>query len=550
MVMIRAIRKLMTLTAFVTAVSCSVQIMTPERCLQEDAYLLMGSESLRSTTHDIVETVHKIQSNFVANKGYPELEIFNPDDKTLFPLDMASPTFLWKDPHLLSDLWLLTIRFRDSQHAVYVLTDRNEWTPDQNTWEGIKAGSLDREAIASIVGVSSSESLDIVAISSVKFSTSRDAVGAPIFFQQMPLPFARAKKNPELSVWRLGDISSYGEPPVVMKELPVCANCHSFSRDGKLFGMDIDVNQDKGAYALSKVSSNMVLTSDHFITWSDFNRWDEGKSMGLFSRISPDGKYVASTVKEKSFFAMIPDIEFSQFFFPIRGLIACYRIKERKIFALPGADDPNYVQTCPEWSFDGKYIVFARAGTKGKLEAIVGDKDFFDIEPGERISDLNKKYPFRFDLYRLPFNNGKGGTAEPLPGASHNGKSNYFPKFSPDGKWIVFTQSSNGLAIQPDSKLFILPAGGGIARKMKCNTDTMNSWHSWSPNSRWLVFSSKKNSPYTELFLTHIDENGIDSPPVLISRFSTEKKACIAPEFANLNTVGMKEIKLSNHLKK
>jgi hypothetical protein len=550
MVMIRAIRKLMTLTAFVTAVSCSVQIMTPERCLQEDAYLLLGSESLKSTTHDIVETVHKIQSNFVANKGYPELEIFNPDDKTLFPLDMASPTFLWKDPHLLSNLWLLTIRFRDSQHAVYVLTDRNEWTPDQNTWEGIKAGSLDKEAIASIVGVSSSESLDIVAISSVKFSTSRDAVGAPIFFQQMPLPFARAKKNPELSVWRLGDISSYGEPPVVMKELPVCANCHSFSRDGKLFGMDIDVNQDKGAYALSKVSSNMVLTSDHFITWSDFNRWDEGKSMGLFSRISPDGKYVASTVKEKSFFAMIPDIEFSQFFFPIRGLIACYRIKERKIFALPGADDPNYVQTCPEWSFDGKYIVFARAGTKGKLEAIVGDKDFFDIEPGERISDLNKKYPFRFDLYRLPFNNGKGGTAEPLPGASHNGKSNYFPKFSPDGKWIVFTQSSNGLAIQPDSKLFILPAGGGIARKMKCNTDTMNSWHSWSPNSRWLVFSSKKNSPYTELFLTHIDENGIDSPPVLISRFSTEKKACIAPEFANLNTVGMKEIKLSNHLKK
>ncbi len=62
----------------------------------------------------------------------------------------------------------------------------------------------------------------------------------------------------------------------------------------------------------------------------------------------------------------------------------------------------------------------------------------------------------------------------------------------------------------------------------------MNSWHSWSSNSRWLVFSSKQNTPYTQLFLTHIDENGQDTPPVLLERFTATDRAANIPEFVKL----------------
>ena len=82
---------------------------------------------------------------------------------------------------------------------------------------------------------------------------------------------------------------------------------------------------------------------------------------------------------------------------------------------------------------------------------------------------------------------------------------------------------------------------------MRCNTDIMNSWHSWSPNSRWLVFSSKIHTPYTELFITHIDQHGYDSPPVLLSRFSGNKLACIAPEFVNLEPDAIQEIRLTTN---
>jgi tetratricopeptide (TPR) repeat protein len=90
------------------------------------------------------------------------------------------------------------------------------------------------------------------------------------------------------------------------------------------------------------------------------------------------------------------------------------------------------------------------------------------------------------------------------------------------------------MLLQPDSELYIVPAKGGVARRLRYNTARMNSWHSWSSNSRWLVFSSKVNGPYTQLFLTHIDENGNDSPPVLLERFTSPDRAANIPEFVKI----------------
>jgi Flp pilus assembly protein TadD len=62
----------------------------------------------------------------------------------------------------------------------------------------------------------------------------------------------------------------------------------------------------------------------------------------------------------------------------------------------------------------------------------------------------------------------------------------------------------------------------------------MNSWHSFSSNGRWLVFSSKANTPYTQLFLTHIDEEGSSTPPVVLERFTESDRAANIPEFVRL----------------
>ena len=70
----------------------------------------------------------------------------------------------------------------------------------------------------------------------------------------------------------------------------------------------------------------------------------------------------------------------------------------------------------------------------------------------------------------------------------------------------------------------------------------MNSWHSFSPNGRWLVFSSKSRSPYTQMYLTHIDEDGNDSPAILIENSTAANRAVNIPEFVNIPPEGIQNI--------
>jgi tetratricopeptide (TPR) repeat protein len=250
---------------------------------------------------------------------------------------------------------------------------------------------------------------------------------------------------------------------------------------------------------------------------------------------------VISTVKDRAVFVATPGIEFSQLFFPIKGILVVYDTVTGTYTPLPGADDPEYVQSNPTWSPDGKSIVFAR--TKVYRKDSIADASSILLDEHDVPEFIEDKEPYKFDLYRVPFNEGRGGTAEAIEGASHNGMSNFFAKFSPDGKWIVFTQAENYMLLMPDSELYIVPAAGGEARRLRANTRLMNSWHSFSSNGRWLVFSSKANTPYTQLFLTHIDAEGRSTPPVVLERFTGEDRAANIPEFVPLPADSIAKIK-------
>ena len=456
------------------------------------------------------------------------LKILYPSDEALFPPDIVAPTFRWEDPDPSSDKWLIRFSFQEGPDMEFQ-SDSTEWTPADESWEAVKERSVE----VTITGVKRGAPDRPISRSRVSISISEDAVDAPIFFREVNLPFVTAVKDPAAHIrWRFGPISAKQPPPIVLDNLPVCGNCHSFSADGAVLGMDVDHANDKGAYTIIPVAKEMRLCDDTIITWSDFRREDDEPTFGQLSQMSPDGRYAISTVKDRSVFVAKDDLAFSQLFFDIKGILAVYDRETKSFAALPGADDPRYVQTNATWSPDGKYIVFARH-TVHTLKNL-RRKDSVLLEPDEASEFLTENETFKYDLYRIPFNDGKGGKAEPIEGASNNGMSNYFPKFSPDGKWIVFCKAKSFMLLQPDSELYIMPAAGGQARRLRCNTSRMNSWHSWSPNGKWLVFSSKVYSAYTQLFLTHIDERGRSSVPVVLSRFTVPKRAANIPEFVNV----------------
>jgi len=468
-----------------------------------------------------------------------KITIEYPFDQTLFPPELPAPTFRWKDNHPRSNVWLVSIIVQNSPQPLNAIATKPSWTPTAAQWDLIKQQSSEMDAQVTILGVSRWFGRNITSAGEIAFRTSKDPVGAPLFYREVNLPFIDAVKDPSLIRWRFGPISAVN-PPIVLTNLPVCGNCHSFCRTGKTLAMDVDYANSKGSYVITKVHEQMLLATSDIITWNDYRKEDGEQTFGLLSQISPDGRYVISTVKDKSVFVPMPDLAFSQLFFPIKGILCVYDSQTREFYALPGADDPNFVQSNPSWSPDGKFVVFARAKTYDLKDTAGMGKVLLTREECREFTEEGK--PFLFDLYRLPFNDGKGGTAEPIDGASNNGMSNYFGRYSPDGKWLVFCRAKSYMLLQRDSELFIIPPEGGTPRRLQCNTAHMNSWHSWSPNGKWLVFSSKANSPYTQLMLTHIDEHGNSTPPVSLAHMTDPDHAANIPEFVNTSPTAIRKI--------
>ena len=466
--------------------------------------------------------------NIEKNKIHPAgIAIDYPLGGTIFPPEFPAPEFLWKDTLKTSAHWHIRLLTQSGKELYSKIVEASSWRPDSATWSNIKTASATNPVSVTIIGEHKGILGARYSSSRISFSFSKDSVGASVFYRAVPLPFGYAVKNVREIQWYLGSING-GKPHKILDNIPVCANCHSFSGNG-LLAMDIDYANDKGSYVIAPIKDTIHLTFDKIITWDDYKKEDGVVTYGLLSQISSDGKYVLSTVKDRSVFVAVDNLAYSQLFFPIKGIIAVYDRDAKKFYALPGASDKQYVQSNPNWSPDNREIMFTRANRYMSSKIDNSKSILLNLEDADEF--VTKHKPFKFDLYRLQFNEGMGGQAVPVNGASNNGKSNFFARYSPDGKWVVFCQSENYMLLQHDSKLYIMPASGGTPRLMNCNTKNMNSWHSWSPNSKWLVFSSKSRGPYTQLYLTHIDENGNDSPPVYLENLAFDNRAANIPEF-------------------
>ncbi len=467
-------------------------------------------------------------------------EVRSPLDGAVFPADMAAPVVRWDDPGG-DGPWTVEVDLGEGDAPLRFASEHSWWRPGDDDWSLIRTHGL-RHRITVRVRRDGADGGAATAGDSIGFTVSPDPVAAPILYREVPLPLGTALASLPLIRWRLGRVSSTDPPPVVLEGLRTCANCHSTSADGSTLAMDLDYGGDKGTYLITDIAPETVVTVDDLVTWSDFRRAEGHRTLGLLSRLSPDGRWAASTVMEWSIQLGLPERDRPQLFFPVRGILALYDRARKRLSALHGADDPELVQTNPEWSPDGRWVVFARAPAL-PLEQLK-PRGRVPLAVTHRFTDGAER--FRYDLYRLPFNHGRGGKAVPLRGASSNGHSNFFPRHSPDGRWIVFCQADSFMLNQLDSTLYIVPAAGGEARRLSCNfTGRMNSWHSFSPNGHWLVFSSKVTGPYTQLWLTHIDGDGRSSVPVLLDGFTAPDRAANLPEFVALPPGGLQRITIT-----
>ncbi len=535
----------------------------PEPELVSDLFLVDAAGKAEAPDDEVRRRILAVAESGRSAGSLPVVTVDYPFDGTVYPPDMVSPTVRWHDEAAAADRWVVDVEFEAGSAHLYLLVpggpppageidpralgEANElhqpteyqasaetWRPSEQAWETIRRNSLGRNARLTFYGSGEEAPDRALSRGSFTLTTSPDPVGAPIFYRDVPLmPSATTEGvikplDPgavPLIAWRLKSVGR-DDSRLLLEDMPTCANCHSFSADGKTLGMDIDgPNGDKGAYGIVPVEKTMTVEAGDVISWNRFGGRPPGhNTLGYLSRMSPDGRYALTTINESLYVRNFKDYKFCQVFFPTRGILAWYDRETGEIKSLPGADDPNYVQCNGVWTPDGKWVIFARS------EA--GDP-YLRGKPLARYSNDPNERQMLYDLYRIPFNDGKGGRPEPIRGASGNGMSSSFPKVSPDGRWIIYTECKNGQLMRPDGRLRIVPVEGGESRELACNLPLMNSWHSFSPNGKWLVWSSKSFTPYTQMFLSHLDDDGNAGPAVLIENSTASNRAVNIPEFVN-----------------
>ena len=134
--------------------------------------------------------------------------------------------------------------------------------------------------------------------------------------------------------------------------------------------------------------------------------------------------------------------------------------------------------------------------------------------------------------------------------AREAGRSVKFPRVSPDGKRLLYTVSDYGnFSIwHKDADLHMLDLStGAIDSLPEVNSPDVESYHSWSGNSRWFVFSSRRDDGlFTRPYLVHVDERGQCGKPFLLPQASPDYYECSlfsfnVPEFIHTPVIISKE---------
>ena len=257
-----------------------------------------------------------------------------PAPGSVFPPEFPAPEFLWRDTAKASSSWSIEVAFPDGTAPIRanargermrpgpidsrcltpsnappaVNADIRTWRPDLATWIAIKQHSTAGPATILIKGYADSAVHELVSSGQVAIQTSTDSVGAPIFYRDVPLMPSEVEKGVikplapaavPMIAWRLRDVADTGSK-LLMEGLHSCANCHSFSSDGKTMGMDVDGPQnDKGLYALTPVAPQTSIRKEDIVEWSSFRgKLGSPLRVGFMSRVSPDGRYVATTIND------------------------------------------------------------------------------------------------------------------------------------------------------------------------------------------------------------------------------------------------------------
>lgn len=309
-----------------------------------------------------------------------------------------------------------------------------------------------------------------------------------------------------------------------------CMNCHAFNKnDGET--MMFHMRASHGGTIIQKDGKAKKFNT----------ATDSTLSAGVYPAWHPDGDLITFSVNKisQSFYAH-----------PKRRIevidrasdLILYDIKENSVSPIKQASTKESLETFPAWSPKGDYLYYCSAHHDTSLH----------------FEKSNEYAQVRYDLVRIAFNakDKSFGKTDTLISSRKTGRSVSFPRISPNGRYILFSYSTFGnFSIWHDeSDLYVYDLETEkIIKADALNSEESESYHSWSSNGKWVVFSSRRvNGLYTmPYFSYHYGEGKFSKPFLLPQRdpdyYKTFTKSFNIPELIKtpVNITGGKLVKVA-----
>ena len=176
------------------------------------------------------------------------------------------------------------------------------------------------------------------------------------------------------------------------------------------------------------------------------------------------------------------------------------------------------METFPNWAPDGSRVYYCSAATP-----------FLTDLPDSVHSDalLARYDSIRYNLMSIPFDEQTRTFGEPdVEVKCDYASSITLPRVSPDGRYVLFTMGDFGQfhIWHKSSDLYVKDLQTGAVRPLSAaNSADVDSYHTWSSNGRWIVFSSRRDDgSYTRPYIAYFDKDGRDHKAFLLPQEDPE----------------------------
>jgi hypothetical protein len=288
------------------------------------------------------------------------------------------------------------------------------------------------------------------------------------------------------------DLSTFDETPIFdnLAAPGACVNCHTPNRTNP-DQYTFHVRGEHGATVVHRDGKEELLKAKN----------DSIHGSMVYPYWHPSGKYCAYSTNNthQSFHSVRSErIEV----FDQSSDVFVYEPSTHQLILDSLLMTKDHYETYPAFSPDGRTLYFC-SSTAEPIPS--GYKDI------------------KYNICKIAFNpdNGTFGTrVDTIFNARKMGKSATHPRPSYDGRYLMFTMSDYGCfpIWHKEADNWLLDLRTGKAQPMTAaNSDNTDSWHNWSTNSHWFVFTSRRGDGlYTRLYLASVDDKGNVSKPFLL----------------------------------